>query len=52
VLLFQPLYDAYLPMVRRAGRVPRLVTLDAARLADHGGSARGGDRAEDAARHL
>lgn len=27
VLLFQPLYDAYLPMVRRAGGVPRLVTL-------------------------
>ena len=27
VLLFQPLYDAYLPMVRRAGGVPRLVRL-------------------------
>lgn len=27
VVLFQPLYDAYLPMVRRAGGVPRLVTL-------------------------
>lgn len=27
VVLFQPLYDAYLPLVRRAGGVPRLVTL-------------------------
>jgi aspartate/methionine/tyrosine aminotransferase len=27
VLLFQPMYDAYLPMVRRAGGVPRLVRL-------------------------
>ncbi|MDX6752530.1 aminotransferase [Geminicoccaceae bacterium 1502E] len=27
VLLFQPLYDAYLPLVRRAGGVPRLVAL-------------------------
>ena len=27
VVLFQPLYDAYLPMVRRAGGVPRLVSL-------------------------
>ncbi|HEX8443126.1 MAG TPA: aminotransferase [Allosphingosinicella sp.] len=27
VVLFQPLYDAYLPMVRRAGGMPRLVTL-------------------------
>ena len=27
VLLFQPLYDAYLPMIRRAGGVPRLVRL-------------------------
>ena len=27
VLLFQPLYDAYLPMVRRAGGVPCLVRL-------------------------
>ena len=27
VVLFQPLYDAYLPMVRRAGGVPRLVRL-------------------------
>jgi aspartate/methionine/tyrosine aminotransferase len=26
-VLFQPLYDAYLPLVRRAGGVPRLVTL-------------------------
>ncbi|MGQ3228249.1 MAG: aminotransferase [Blastomonas fulva] len=28
VLLFQPLYDAYLPLVQRAGGVARLVTLD------------------------
>jgi aspartate/methionine/tyrosine aminotransferase len=28
VVLFQPLYDAYLPLVRRAGGVPRLVTLE------------------------
>jgi aspartate/methionine/tyrosine aminotransferase len=27
VVLFQPLYDAYLPLVRRAGGVPRLVNL-------------------------
>ena len=27
VLLFQPLYDAYLPIIRRAGGVPRLVRL-------------------------
>lgn len=27
VVLFQPLYDAYLPMVRRAGGVPRFVRL-------------------------
>lgn len=27
VVLFQPLYDAYLPLVRRAGGVPRLVSL-------------------------
>lgn len=27
VVLFQPLYDAYLPLVRQAGGVPRLVTL-------------------------
>jgi len=29
VVLFQPLYDAYLPMIRRAGGIPRLVTLEA-----------------------
>jgi aspartate/methionine/tyrosine aminotransferase len=28
VVLFQPLYDAYLPMVRRAGGVPRLARLE------------------------
>ncbi len=27
VLLFQPIYDAYLPLVRRAGGVPRFVRL-------------------------
>jgi N-succinyldiaminopimelate aminotransferase len=27
VILFQPMYDAYLPLVRRAGGVPRFVTL-------------------------
>ena len=27
VVLFQPLYDAYLPLVRRAGGVPKLVSL-------------------------
>jgi len=27
VVLFQPMYDAYLPLVRRAGGVPRFVTL-------------------------
>ena len=27
VVLFQPMYDAYLPLVRRAGGVPRLVRL-------------------------
>lgn len=29
VVLFQPLYDAYAPLVRRAGGVPRFVTLAA-----------------------
>src|SRR3546814_17648965 len=29
VVLFQPLYDAYVPLVRRAGGVPRFVTLRA-----------------------
>ncbi len=28
VVLFQPHYDAYVPLVRRAGGVPRLVTLE------------------------
>lgn len=28
VVLFQPLYDSYLPMVRRAGGAPRLVRLE------------------------
>lgn len=28
VILFEPLYDAYLPMVQRAGGVPRIVRLD------------------------
>jgi aspartate/methionine/tyrosine aminotransferase len=28
VILFEPLYDAYLPMVRRAGGVPRIVRLE------------------------
>lgn len=28
VVLFQPLYDSYLPMVKRAGGVPRLVRLE------------------------
>jgi aspartate/methionine/tyrosine aminotransferase len=28
VVLFEPMYDAYLPLVRRAGGVPRLVTLE------------------------
>ena len=28
VVLFQPLYDAYLPLVRRAGGVPKLVRLE------------------------
>lgn len=27
VVLFQPLYDAYLPLVRRAGGIPRLIRL-------------------------
>lgn len=27
VVLFEPMYDAYLPLVRRAGAVPRFVTL-------------------------
>lgn len=27
VVLFQPLYDSYVPIIRRAGAVPRLVTL-------------------------
>ena len=28
VVLFEPMYDAYLPMVRRAGGVPRIVRLE------------------------
>ncbi|MGU3493851.1 aminotransferase [Xanthobacteraceae bacterium A53D] len=28
VVLFQPLYDAYLPLVKRAGGIPRLVRLE------------------------
>jgi aspartate/methionine/tyrosine aminotransferase len=28
VVLFQPMYDAYLPLVRRAGAIPRFVTLE------------------------
>ena len=28
VVLFEPLYDSYLPMVRRAGGIPRLVQLE------------------------
>src|SRR6185312_170239 len=28
VVMFQPMYDAYLPLVRRAGGVPRLVRLE------------------------
>src|SRR4029077_14085643 len=28
VVLFQPLYDAYLPLVRRAGGIPRFVRLE------------------------
>jgi N-succinyldiaminopimelate aminotransferase len=28
VIVFQPVYDAYLPMIRRAGGVPRLVRLE------------------------
>ncbi|MEW6016894.1 MAG: aminotransferase [Pseudomonadota bacterium] len=27
VIVFQPIYDAYLPLIRRAGGVPRLLTL-------------------------
>lgn len=27
VIVFQPLYDAYLPLIRRAGGVPRLISL-------------------------
>jgi len=30
VVLFQPLYDSYVPIIRRAGAVPRFVTLDPA----------------------
>ena len=33
VVLIEPLYDCYLPLVRRAGAMPRLVRVDAARLA-------------------
>ncbi len=28
VVVFQPVYDAYLPLIRRAGGVPKLVTLE------------------------
>lgn len=33
VVLFAPMYDAYLPLVRRAGGVPRIVTLEPPRFA-------------------
>ncbi|MFN3688270.1 aminotransferase [Salinarimonas sp.] len=33
VVLFAPMYDAYLPLVRRAGGVPRVVTLEPPRFA-------------------
>lgn len=33
VVLFAPMYDAYLPLVRRAGGVPRIVTLQPPRFA-------------------
>ena len=41
VVLFQPMYDAYLPLVRRAGGVPRFVTLRPPALPAHRGGARG-----------
>ena len=41
VVLFEPLYDCYLPMVRAGGRRPRARPADAARLAaDRGGARR------------
>ena len=40
VVLFQPLYDAYLPLVRRAGGVPRLVRLTPPALAVQRGRSR------------
>jgi aspartate/methionine/tyrosine aminotransferase len=33
VVLFEPMYDAYLPLVRRAGGIPRFVTLKPPRFA-------------------
>ncbi len=40
VVLFEPMYDAYLPLVRRAGAVPRFVTPRAAAFRADGGGAR------------
>ena len=39
VVLFEPMYDAYLPLVRRAGGVPRFVTLQPPALPAHRGGA-------------
>ena len=52
VVLFQPLYDAYLPLVLRAGGVPRFVRLRTAALALRRGDARAGIHRENARRAL
>ena len=47
VVLFQPLYDAYLPLIRRAGGTARLLRLEPAPLDDHPRGAGGGLHTED-----
>ncbi len=47
VIIFTPAYDAYAPLIRRAGGLPVEVALAAAGLADRAGGAGGGDFAQD-----
>ena len=52
VIVFTPAYDAYAPLIRRAGGVVRRGRAAAARLADRAGGAGGGGHAQDPRDHL
>ena len=52
VIILTPAYDTYAPLVRRAGAMPREVSLAAARLADRAASACGSDHRQDPRDHL